>query len=203
MMSTPMKFKQILQNSVLPFALFAGALSLLGCDQVSAPASYTEKPEQQDVAEEQTVVSENTEVQQSSADLKSGNMFYIVRDVADLQLKAGDYVTQLKQTQTELETAVSEKDTSQLQSAAMQLQQQLKGFNQTLSGLNLKSQEVDQVRSNLMNANQQALASPFLNGQMDFSQVDFQKLEKQMGNIQSEMIKLAAMMIPEKPSQAP
>jgi len=141
-------------------------------------------------------------VQQSSANLKSGNMFYIVRDVADLQLKAGDYVTQLKQTQTELETAVSEKDTSQLQSAAMQLQQQLKGFNQTLSGLNLKSQEVDQVRSNLMNANQQALASPFLNGQMDFSPVDFQKLEKQMGNIQSEMIKLAAMMIPEKQSQA-
>lgn len=191
-----MKSKQILQNSVLPFALFAGALSLLGCDQVSAPASYTEKPDQQNV------VAENAEVRQSSADLKSGNMFYIVRDVADLQLKAGDYVTQLKQTQTELETAVNEKDTSQLQSAAIQLQQQLKSFNQTLSGLNLKSQEVDQVRSNLMNANQQALASPFLNGQMDFSQVDFQKLEKQMGNIQSEMIKLAAMMIPEKQSQA-
>lgn len=196
MMSTPMKSKQILQNSVLPFALFAGALSLLGCDQVSAPASYTEKPDQQNV------VAENAEVRQSSADLKSGNMFYIVRDVADLQLKAGDYVTQLKQTQTELETAVNEKDTSQLQSAAIQLQQQLKSFNQTLSGLNLKSQEVDQVRSNLMNANQQALASPFLNGQMDFSQVDFQKLEKQMGNIQSEMIKLAAMMIPDQQSEA-
>jgi len=195
-----MKFKQILQNSVLPFALFTGALSLLGCDQVSAPASYTEKPEQQDVIE-QTEISESTEARPSSADLKSGNMFYIVRDVADLQLKAGDYVTQLKQTQTKLETAVNAKDTSQLQSAAMQLQQQLKSFNQTLSGLNLKSQEVDQVRSNLMNANQQALASPFLNGQMDFSQVDFQKLEKQMGNIQSEMIKLAAMMIPEKQSQ--
>ncbi|MFV5492242.1 hypothetical protein [Acinetobacter sp. ASP199] len=191
-----MKSKQILQNSVLPFALFAGALSLLGCDQVSAPASYTEKPDQQNV------VAENAEVRQSSADLKSGNMFYIVRDVADLQLKAGDYVTQLKQTQTELETAVNEKDTSQLQSAAIQLQQQLKSFNQTLSGLNLKSQEVDQVRSNLMNANQQALASPFLNGQMDFSQVDFQKLEKQMGNIQSEMIKLAAMMIPDQQSEA-
>ncbi|MGL3045617.1 hypothetical protein ACSJMR_11140 [Acinetobacter pecorum] len=195
-----MKFKQILQNSVLPFALFTGALSLLGCDQVAAPASYTEKPDQHNVEAEQTEVL-NTEVQHSAADLKSGNMFYIVRDVADLQLKAGDYVAQLKQTQTELETAVNAKDSSQLQSAAIQLQQQLKSFNQTLNGLNLKSQEVDQVRSNLISANQQALASPFLNGQMDLTQVDIQKIKNQMGNIQLEMVKLASMIISDHSAQ--
>ena len=105
-------------------------------------------------------------------------MFYIVRDVADFQLKAGEYVEQLKQTQTELATAVDSKDTAQLQAAATQLQQQLTGFNQTLGNLNLKSQEVDQVRSNIMSANQQALASPFLNGQMDFSKVDLKRLNR-------------------------
>ncbi|ATO21017.1 hypothetical protein BS636_06280 [Acinetobacter sp. LoGeW2-3] len=196
-----MKLKQIFQNSVLPFALFAGALSLLGCDEVSAPVSHTEKPVQQEVESEQVEQQETAEVRTSSANLKSGNMFYIVRDVADFQLKASDYVEQLKQTQTELETAVDSKDTAQLQAATTQLQQQLTGFNKTLGSLNLKSQEVDQVRSNIMTANQQALASPFLNGQMDFSKVDFKKLEQQMGNVQMEMLKLAAMMIPESSSE--
>ncbi|WP_347456709.1 hypothetical protein ABEF79_14885 [Acinetobacter sp. ANC 7454] len=191
-----MKFKQILQNSIIPFALFAGAIALLGCEQESAPASHAEKPVQQETAE-QVERQDTTEVRTPSVNLKSGNMFYIVRDVADLQLKAGDYVQQLKQTQTELETAIDSKDTAQLQTAATQLQQQLKGFNQTLSSLNLKSQEVDQVRSNIMSANHQALASPFLNGQVDLSKVDFKKLEQQMSNVQLEMLKLAAMMIPE------
>ncbi|WP_347453425.1 hypothetical protein [Acinetobacter thermotolerans] len=191
-----MKFKQILQNSIIPFALFAGAIALLGCEQESAPASHAEKPVQQETAE-QVERQDTTEVRTPSVNLKSGNMFYIVRDVADLQLKAGDYVEQLKQTQTELETAIDSKDTAQLQTAATQLQQQLKGFNQTLSSLNLKSQEVDQVRSNIMSANHQALASPFLNGQVDLSKVDFKKLEQQMSNVQLEMLKLAAMMIPE------
>ena len=46
-----------------------------------------------------------------------------------------------------------------------------------------------------MTANQQVLASPFLNGQVDLSKVDFKKLEQQMGNIQTEMLKLAAMIL--------
>ncbi|MGN9714370.1 hypothetical protein ACG9WQ_013430 [Acinetobacter variabilis] len=195
-----MKFKQILQNSVLPFALFTGALSLLGCDQVAAPASYTEKPDQHNVEAEQTEVL-NTEVQHSAADLKSGNMFYIVRDVADMQLKAGSYVEQLKQTQSDIETAVSSQDPIQLQKAADQLQQQLKGFNQALSGLNLKSTEINDIRSNLQAANQQVLASPFLNGQMDLTQVDIQKIKNQMGNIQLEMVKLASMIISDHSAQ--
>ncbi len=38
------------------------------------------------------------------------------------------------------------------------------------------------------------LASPFLNGQVDLSKVDFQKIQNQMGNIQAEMLKLAGML---------
>ncbi|WP_180038386.1 hypothetical protein [Acinetobacter sp. YH16052] len=181
---------KILANAVLPFALFSSGILLMGCEQaVEAPAEQ---------ADTTTSDLEPASQQQSSAaqtELKSGNMFYMVRDVADLQLKAGSYVEQLKQTQTELQTAVEAKDTQQLQSTATQLQQQLSSFNQVLSNLNLKSQEIDQIRDNIMTANQQVLASPLLNGQVDFSQVNLKKIESQMVNVQSEMVKLAGLLI--------
>lgn len=181
---------KILANAVLPFALFSSGILLMGCDQaVEAPAEQ---------ADTTTSDLEPASQQQSSAaqtELKSGNMFYMVRDVADLQLKAGSYVEQLKQTQTELQTAVEAKDTQQLQSTATQLQQQLNSFNQVLGNLNLKSQEIDQIRDNIMTANQQVLASPLLNGQVDFSQVNLKKIESQMVNVQSEMVKLAGLLI--------
>ena len=122
-------------------------------------------------------------------------MCYIVRDVADSQLKAGQYIEQLNQTKSELQTALDAQNPQQLQILATQLQQQLQGFNQTLSSLDLKTQEIDTIRQNLLTANQQVLASPFLNGQVDLSKVDFKKLEQQMGNIQTEMLKLAAMIL--------
>lgn len=181
---------KILANAVLPFALFSSGILLMGCDQaVEAPAEQ---------ADTTTSDLEPASQQQSSAaqtELKSGNMFYMVRDVADLQLKAGSYVEQLKQTQSELQTAVEAKDTQQLQSTATQLQQQLSSFNQVLGNLNLKSQEIDQIRDNIMTANQQVLASPLLNGQVDFSQVNLKKIESQMVNVQSEMVKLAGLLI--------
>ena len=46
-----------------------------------------------------------------------------------------------------------------------------------------------------MPANQQVLASPLLNGQVDFSQVNLKKIESQMVNVQSEMVKLAGLLI--------
>ncbi len=181
---------KILANAVLPFALFSSGILLMGCEQaVEVPAEQTDTT---------TSDLEPASQQQSSTaqtELKSGNMFYMVRDVADLQLKAGSYVEQLKQTQTELQTAVEAKDTQQLQSTATQLQQQLSSFNQVLGNLNLKSQEIDQIRDNIMTANQQVLASPLLNGQVDFSQVNLKKIESQMVNVQSEMVKLAGLLI--------
>ena len=166
----------------------------MGCEQANSPDSTENQTSQSSKISEQ-VSKESAET--PKADLKSGNMFYIVRDVADMQLKAGDYVEQLKQTQTDLETAINDKDQQQLQTTAKHLQQQLTGFNQALTGLNLKSQEIDSIRQNIMQANQQVLATLFLNGEVDLSQVDFKKIEKQMGSIQMEMIKLAGMMIPQ------
>lgn len=180
--------KKLIQNTVTPFVIFTAGVLLMGCEQATEPQSEDiQTTESSDISGNRT--GEATE-------LKNGNMFYIVRDVADMQLKAGDYVEQLKQTQTDLQTAISAQDHQQLQATASTLQQQLTGFNQALTSLNLKSQEIDSIRQNILQANQQVLATPFLNGQVDLSQVDFKKIQQQMGSIQLEMIKLAGMLIP-------
>ena len=194
--------KKFIQNVVSPFVMFSAGILLIGCEQANSPDSTEDQTSQSSEVSEQVSESATDSAETSKAELKSGNMFYIVRDVADMQLKAGDYVEQLKQTQTDLETAINDKDQQQLQSTAKTLKQQLTGFNQPLTGLNLKSQEIDSIRQNIMQANQQALATPLLNGDVDLSQVDFKKIEKQMGSIQMEMIKLAGMMIPQGQDEA-
>ena len=184
--------KKLLQNLVLPFALFSSGILLIGCEQAT-------EPNQQDIQTESSEQHQSANTQSpEKAELKSGNMLYIVRDVADMQLKAGEYVTQLQETQSDLQAAIEQHDQQQLQQAATALQQQLTGFNNALNGLNLKTQEINDIREKLLSANQQVLASPFLNGQVDFSQVDFKKIQQQMGTIQSEMLKLASMMIPQQ-----
>jgi len=184
--------KKLLQNLVLPFALFSSGILLIGCEQAT-------EPNQQDIQTESSEQHQSANTQSpEKAELKSGNMLYIVRDVADMQLKAGEYVTQLQETQSDLQSAIEQHDQQQLQHAATALQQQLTGFNNALNGLNLKTQEINDIREKLLSANQQVLDSPFLNGQVDFSQVDFKKMQQQMGTIQSEMLKLASMMIPQQ-----
>ena len=194
--------KKFIQNVISPFVMFSAGILLIGCEQANSPDSTEDQTSQSSEVSAQVSESATDSTETSKAELKSGNMFYIVRDVADMQLKAGDYVEQLKQTQTDLETAINDKDQQQLQSTARTLKQQLTGFNQALTGLNLKSQEIDSIRQNIMQANQQALATPLLNGDVDLSQVDFKKIEKQMGSIQMEMIKLAGMMIPQGQDEA-
>lgn len=183
-----MNMKNVSSKALLPFALLSSAFLLSACDQMNTAQTPTTDQDDSNATSNRT---ENT----TSAPLSSGNMFYIVRDVADLQLKAGQYIEQLNQTKSELKTALDTQDPQQLQILATQLQQQLQGFNQTLSSLDLKTQEIDTIRQNLLTANQQVLASPFLNGQVDLSKVDFKKLEQQMGNIQTEMLKLAGMIL--------
>ena len=94
--------KKFIQKAVLPFAIFSTGILLSGCEQASEPQSDDIQTTQSaDIALNQPTKTTAT------ADLKSGNMFYMVRDVADMQLKAGDYVAQLKQTQNELQTAIN------------------------------------------------------------------------------------------------
>lgn len=196
--------KKLLQGALLPFAIFTAVIVLIGCDpsmKEHTEQDQTEKSEvrvQNNDSSEADVDSEDSQTtvdSKSNSELKSGNFFYIARDVADMQLKAGDYVMQLQQTQDDLKQALDAKDPTQLQATAKTLQQQLTGFNQTLSKLNLKSEEIDQIRQNIMKANTQALSSSYLNGDVDLSKVDFKKLQQQMNSVQNEMLALAAMVL--------
>lgn len=191
--------KKFIQNALAPIVILSAGLLLIACEPMpESSAEEMQTTESDDVL----IKASNDTAKTSSADVKSGNMFYIVRDVADMQLKTGEYVNQLKNTQTDLQSAINDKDQQQLQATAHTLQQQLTDFNQALRGLNLKSQEIDSIRQEIMRSNQQVLATPLLNGAVDFSQVDFKKIERQMSNIQMEMLKLASMMIPQSQNTA-
>lgn len=192
--------KKFIQNALAPVVILSAGLLLIACEPMpESAAEEMQTTESDDVL----IKASNDTAKTSSAEVKSGNMFYIVRDVADMQLKAGEYVNQLKNMQTDLQSAINDKDQQQLQATAHTLQQQLTDFNQALRGLNLKSQEIDSIRQEIMRSNQQVLATtPLLNGAVDFSQVDFKKIERQMSNIQMEMLKLASMMIPQSQNTA-
>ncbi|WP_174493511.1 hypothetical protein [Acinetobacter sp. Marseille-Q1623] len=196
--------KKLIQGALLPFIIFTSGVLLLGCNQTTEPQEHTEQFEQTETLKDEThenaslaaEVETETAQLQNNENLKSGNMFYIARDVADVQLKTGTYIEKLQQAQTDLQTAIDSKDQQQLQETAKNLSHELQGFNTALISLDLKSQEIDNIRQHVLFANKQVLSSPLLNGEVDFTKIDFDKIEKQMSTIQSEMIKLAGMMIP-------
>lgn len=188
--------------------ILSSVLLLSGCDQ--SPQSNMAEDEQtdsQDIRASESTRSSNTatdseasrERQRSSTqtEFKSGNMFYIARDVANMQLKTGDYVEKLQDTQSELQHAIDTKDQQQLQDTAQDLSRELRGFNTALISLELKSQEIDSIRQQVIRANTQMLKSSFLNGDVDISKVDLKKIEKQLNSIQMDMLKLVSMVIPQ------
>jgi len=192
--------KKLLQGAVLPFVIFISGMLLLGCNQAA------EQSRQQDDAQaiETAQMSENTSdsnnnnqsTAKSTENLKQGNMFYIARDVANVQLKTGDYVEKLQQSQSNLQQAIQSQNQAELQQSVKTLTRELQGFNTALISLDLKSQEIDGIRQQVLQANKQVLNSALLNGDLDISKVDFKKIEQQMNTIQLDMLKLAGMIIP-------
>lgn len=187
--------KKLLQGAVLPFVIFTSGILLLGCDQATSPS-----PQEQHTSQSETTHSEpnhSSESEQKNVeDLKQGNMFYIARDVANVQLKTGNYVEKLQQAQSDLQQAIETKDQTELQNTVQTLTRELQAFNTALISLDLKSQEIDDIRQQVLHANKQVLNSSLLNGNLDISKVDFNKIQQQMDHIQTDMLKLAEMMIP-------
>ncbi|RKG37913.1 hypothetical protein [Acinetobacter rongchengensis] len=187
--------KKLLQGAVLPFVIFTSGILLLGCDQATSPS-----PQEQHTSQSETTHSESNHSSESEQknveDLKQGNMFYIARDVANVQLKTGNYVEKLQQAQSDLQQAIETKDQTELQNTVQTLTRELQAFNTALISLDLKSQEIDGIRQQVLHANKQVLNSSLLNGNLDISKVDFNKIQQQMDHIQTDMLKLAGMMIP-------
>lgn len=185
--------KKVLQGAFLPFVIFASGMLLLGCDQAQDHTTDQENTEITEQASDQTIEQKEENTTPSKTELKSGNIFYMVRDAANLQIKAGDYVEQLKETQLDVEQAIQDKDQSELKTTVSTLKQQLQGLNHALLTLDIKSQEIENIRQSLLQANQQALSMPLLNGKLD--QINFDQIEKQLNTIQMDMVKLAAMVM--------
>ena len=200
--------QKLFQSALLPMVILSSGLLLSGCDQ-SPQSNMTEdgQSDSQEIRSSESAHSSNTSTdnaatpeQQSSSpqtEFKSGNVFYIARDVANVQLKTGDYVEKLQDTQSELQHAIETKDQQRLQDTAQDLSRELRGFNTALISLELKSQEIDRIRQQVIRANTQMLKSSFLNGDVDISQVDLKKIEKQMNNIQMDMLNLVGMVLPQ------
>ena len=200
--------QKLFQSALLPIVILSSGLLLSGCDQ-SPQSNMVEdgQSDSQEIRSSESAHSSNTSTdnaatpeQQSSSpqtEFKSGNVFYIARDVANVQLKTGDYVEKLQDTQSELQHAIETKDQRRLQDTAQDLSRELRGFNTALISLELKSQEIDHIRQQVIRANNQMLKSSFLNGDVDISQVDLKKIEKQMNNIQMDMLNLVGMVLPQ------
>lgn len=190
--------KKLLQGAILPFVMFTSGILLLGCEQASQPVQREQSADQTAQIErnqEHTDRSEQHSTPQTES-LKQGNVFYIARDVANVQMKTGDYVEKLQQTQSDLQQALDHKDQAELQTTVKNLSRELQGFNTALISLDLKSQEIDDIRQQVLHANKQVLNSPLLDGDVDVSKVDFKKIERQMNSIQTDMLQLASMVIP-------
>lgn len=186
--------KKVLQGAFFPFVIFVSGMLLLGCDQAQDHAKEQESVQTNDQISEQADDSQQEiTATQNKTELKNGNVFYIVRDAANLQLKAGDYIEKLKDTQLDVEQAIQDKDQHELKTTVTTLKAQLEGLNQTLLGLDIRSQEVENIRQSLLQANQQALSMPLLNGKLE--QINFDQIEKQLNTIQMDMVKLAAMIM--------
>lgn len=186
-------------KAILSVTTLVSLFTLAGCDQVPHD---NEQAEQNTEIEQSIKTSENTEreasIAQDTQNLSKGNMLNIARDMAKLQIETDDYVTLLKQSQSNLEQAIQDKNVQKLQHTTGDLNQELHGLHDALLSLNLKSNEVDQIRQSLLSANQQLLNMPLLHGQTDLSKIDFAKIEKQFNTIQMDMVKLATLVLGNK-----
>lgn len=177
----------------VPFLFLLFSFVLVGCN----PPSNQDKSKQSS-AESSNSSSQNATVDAKSENLERGNMFYIVRDVADIQANTGRYFQQVQQSQNELQQAFQGQDKSAIKNTVDGLNQQLIQMNSSLQSLNLKSKEVDQIRQQIISANQQVLSSPLLTGKTELNQANLDKLQQQLSSIQSDILELAALVVPKE-----
>lgn len=190
MMIIPHSFKIFFSTTFIALAM------LTGCDQ------FPEENQQagQDIQINKDTSNSNDDLvqivsAQDNQNLSHGNMLNIARDITRLEIETGDYIALVRQSQSSLEQAIQDKNLQELQNTTSSLTQELHGLHDALLSLDLKSNEVDQLRQNLLAANQQLLNMPFLYGQSDISKIDFKNIEKQFNTIQMDMVKLVSLVL--------
>lgn len=176
--------KHLVLPRQIPLLLFVFTLGLAGCSS----------PSDESKAEQQT--SNTTESQET----KSGNMLYIVSDVAALKSNTSSYFDKIKQDQESLQQALQDNKPTVVSNSLSALKQQFTTMNQDLEKLKLKSKEVDQVRLQMISANKQLLESSIFNGEMDLSEENLDQLQQQLNSLQNNILELGTLLIPKNKS---
>lgn len=181
-----------MRRHIAACAVVAISLSLAACSPSPDDATASADPESATNTQHNNSVTD-----QKLSGYQSGNMLYIVRDVAMMQQQSGSYIQQLKQSQNDLEQALDSTDSADLKQSVDQIKLQLKALNQSLQGLKLKSQEVESIRRQILQLNQQALKTPLINGSIEMNRENIEKIQAQLDNIQFDMLQLATLIIPD------
>ena len=178
-----------LSRTGLPLLLCSSAIFLAGCDQTSdLDSSENSQVKTSD---------QSHDVPASDAESKTpqSNWFYLIRDIADLQLKVGEDMQKLQQTQTQLENALKQRDPETLQKTVETFKTQLTNFNAGLHELQLKSPEIENLRQKLITSNQQILDSDVLQHQLNLKKEDIAALQKQLASLHTDILKLTTLLL--------
>jgi hypothetical protein len=68
-------------------------------------------------------------------------------------------------------------------------------FNDNLNQLQLKSPEVEKLRQQLINTNEQLLQSDLFQQTLNWKKQDIVAIQHQLNTLQTEMLKLAALIV--------
>lgn len=183
-MSSLTKLRTLFYQAVLPFLLFSGALLIMGCHP---PSSEQETEELSSTLEQAKM--------QSSVTPVAGNVFYIMHDVAELQLKVGDPLRDFMQQRDTLAQALHTQDVTTLNAERIALAEHIQQLQQDLTALELKSQEVHAVRQQLLHTLADVGQTPWLNSTTPITTQDLDALQQQFKQLQTTMLSLAEMAL--------
>lgn len=180
---------------ILPITLISSSFLFSACQEASQLQDAANQVAQAAEQVNEKVQDVNNQVQQETEALKSGNILPFMKDINALKSQVDSHFTEIQDSKAMLEQALNNQDSVQFAESIQQLNDQINDLNGVLADLDLQSQDVDQIRDKILQANEKVLASPLLQGKLELQQVDVSSLEKQFGSVETEMLKLAQMLI--------
>ncbi|AOA59514.1 hypothetical protein [Acinetobacter larvae] len=166
---------KFLSGILLPFILFASGILLLSC---------TPPPED-------TAAHERSSASASVASTpKDSSLLATIQDIARVQLQTSRYISQIKQSQADLQDALAQGDRPAIQNSLAALNQQLTDFKLALNEVNLSTAEATALRQNIIQVTDKLLNNANLKDQSILATQNIEKIQIQLDRIQNDIFKL-------------